>query len=302
MATSSLAKAFYDKGKVILVEPLGSTLRLGSIGYFSAGQWVEVATTKSMFGLRLSANPGSSQPNSYDGKGGKGFSFAVKAKGEVSELVPNLADAKLRAEVSFGSTDGFVMSVRNQRVETAQELAEIMSAIRWAYHFRDELPEGRRWEKKYAVIVGVAKAESVTAVAASSSKAAIVVEGSAKLPAPATPAELDAKMKITRTTESTETLWRGPADGYGVQALRLDPSIWTGWESEDLKYLRRLVGRGTPPSSARSKNQVPRRPGSFVEWAKSEGLASPAKAAVTLVRASGRAGTRGTAAQVLKQV
>ena len=35
MGTSALARAFYGKAKVVLVEPLGATLRFSSVGYFS---------------------------------------------------------------------------------------------------------------------------------------------------------------------------------------------------------------------------------------------------------------------------
>src|SRR4029077_20402659 len=107
---------------------------------------------------------------------------------------------------TFGSRDGFVMSVRNQTVQAAQELAELMAGIWWAFRHRPQLMEGKRWENKYAVIVGIASAESVTAVSASSSRAAIVVEGSGKLAPPTQPAELDAKMRVTRTRASTEKL------------------------------------------------------------------------------------------------
>ena len=48
---STLAAAFYAKGKVVLVQPLGGTVRLGSVGYLNDEQWVEVTTVKKMFGL-----------------------------------------------------------------------------------------------------------------------------------------------------------------------------------------------------------------------------------------------------------
>ncbi|MGH3200162.1 MAG: hypothetical protein ACRDNT_30550 [Streptosporangiaceae bacterium] len=297
MGTSALARAFYQKGKVVLVEPLSATLRPGSVGYFSDGQWVEVSTTRRMFGLTLSLSGGSDQPNSFDGKGGKGFSFQVKAAGVVSDLVPKRVDAKLRAEVFFGSHDGFVMSVRNQSVKTAQDLAELMAAIRWAYHFRSRLSEGKRWMKKYAVIVGIATAESVTAVSAASSNAAIVIEGSAKVPTPTTPAELDAKMKITRTRESTDTLWRGPASGYAVMALRLDPSVWKRWQNEEFKYGAKAPTARTPSPEG---GQILKRPVSFVAWAEDEGLSDPANTDVNLITATGRATTRGTANTVMR--
>jgi len=296
VGTSALARAFYEKAKVNLVEPLGATVRLGSVGYFSNGKWVEVSTTKKMFGLALSSSRGPRQPNSFDGKGGKGFSFQVKAAGAISDLVPEAADAKLRAEVLFGSQGGFIMSVRNQSVKSAQDLAELMGAIRWAYHHRRSLPEGKRWMKKYAVIVGIATAESVTAVSSVESNAAFVIEGSATVPVPSSPSELDARMKITRTRETIETLWRGPASGYAVMPLRLDLSVFKRWQDEDFNY---AVVTATPRGASPRRASIPKRPASFVEWAKREGLSNPTSADVSLITASGRAVVRGQAKTVM---
>jgi hypothetical protein len=294
VADSALANAFYAKGKVVLVEPLGTRIRRGSIGYFSDGQWVEVSTTQKMFGISLPPEPGSGDNNTFDGKSGKGFSFTTKAKGELSDLVPNIADAKARAEISFGSKDGFVMNVRNQTVETTRDLAELMAAIRWAYHYRTALPEGRRWDKKYAVIVGVASADSITAVSSTSANAAIVVEAAGRLPAPSSPADLDASMKITRTKESTEKLWRGPATGYAVQALRLDPSIWKRWRNEELKYLSRA-------ERAAAAKKAPPRPASYTQWAAQyRRFTNPETAKVQMLSTSGRARATGTAASLTK--
>jgi hypothetical protein len=302
VAAKGLAEAFYEKGKVVLIEPLGRTVQFGAVGYFSAGQWVGVSSTTDMFSLTLAKSPGSGQPNSFDAKGGNGFSFQVKAAGTVSQLIPDVADARLRAEVSFGSKDGFVMSVRDQKVKAAKDLAELMGAIRWAYHYRKRLPEGRRWNKKYSVIVGVAGAASVVAVVATSSNAAIVVEGSAKLSVPTDPAKLDAKMTMTKSTESIEKLWQGPITGYAVMALRLDPSVWKQWDDEDFKYQIGVAGAAgvaaaPPPRSTRSQRLT--RPRSFVAWANQEGLANPAKAKVYLLAPAGRPGKTGT---VLKLV
>ena len=298
MESSALARSFYKKSKVVLVEPLGRALRLGSVGYFTEGQWVEVTTTKKMFGLTLSASPGANAPNSFDGSGGKGFSFQLKAAAVVSDLVPKVGDARLRAEVNFGSRDGFVMSVRNQTIQAAGDLGELMAAIRWAFRQGRGLAEDRRWAKKYAVIVGIATAESVTAVSASSSKAAIVIEGVGKLPPPAAPAELDARMRITVTKRSTEKLWRGPATGYAVMALRLSPPVLRKWREEDFKYVAKAA-RAAPGATLDRRGQ-PQGPLSFTAWAKSQRMSDPSTATVTLVRASGRAATQGTAKTVLR--
>ncbi|MFL6162358.1 MAG: hypothetical protein ACJ74U_09020 [Jatrophihabitantaceae bacterium] len=269
----SLATTVYDKTKLLLVEPLGRTLNVGSVGYFSDGSWIELATTRKMFNLALKPLPTDAHPNSFDGSGGDGFSFDVKADGVVSTLVPDAADAKLRAEISFGSESGFVFSLKDQVVETAGDLAPLIAGIRWAYHLRDTLPEGQRWERKYAVIVGVGSAKSAIAVASTSNNAAIVVQGSGNLPTPSSPAELDARMKITHTHENTDKLWLGPATGYAVQALQLDPSIFKKWDREDAGYRRNIGGEEyVAPREGIVLSLEP--PTSFIDWVNYKGLES----------------------------
>jgi hypothetical protein len=260
----ALTKAFYDKGKVILSMPLGTRVALGSVGYIDDGQWVEVSNTKAMFGIALAAPSSTVRPNSFDGKSGRNLKFEVKASGETSALVGDVAKAQARTEVVFGSAGAFVMSVRNQVVPTAGNLASLMQAIRFAYRFRKQLPEGRRWERKYAVVVGVASAESVVTLLSRSKDASAIITGSAGLSTPTVPAQIDAKMSVTFSRESVEKLWQGPATEYAFRAMVIAPSMFTSWDREDLVYLspsrapgRAAFGLGT---------SMPR---SWAAWAKS---------------------------------
>ena len=290
MATP-LANAFYKKSKVILVSPLGAQVRLGSVGYFDDGQWIEVTTTQKMFGLTLSEASGTFEPNSFDGKGGKGFKFEAKLEGQTSQLVKVATEAHARAEITFGSEGAFVMNVKDQTVRTARELADLMSAIRYAYRYRDTLPEGERWEKKYGVIVGIASAKSVTAMSSSSGNASVVVSGSAGLPAPATPAQLDATMKISSSTESVDQLWQGPATRYAFQALRIDPSFFTRWDREDVVYLKpRDIS--FVDSRATNAGAAPKRPASYPAWARAAKF-DPERTTVEILGPAGEAAFTG---------
>jgi hypothetical protein len=292
---ANLTTAFYRKGKVILVEPLGSQVKLGSVGYLDDGQWIEVGTTRSMFKMALSSAPGSTQPNSFDGKSGKGLKFEAKLAGEASGLVPKAGDAKARAEITFGSEGAFVMNVKNQTVTTARELAALMAAIRFAYRYRKALPEGERWEKHYAVIVGLASAESITALSSSSAKAAVIVTGNGSVAAPAIPAQLEATMTISYSSESVDKLWRGPAAGYAFQALRISPSMFTVWDREDVVFLKpRGLSFARPAPTGK-----PPRPKSYLEWAKAA-RTKPQTAHAELLTPSGSAAVRGTLTELIR--
>jgi hypothetical protein len=291
LASSALAKAFYEKQKLELVQPLGTLVRMGSVGHFSNGQWIEVGTTQSMFDIELRTVVGT-DTNSYEGSDGDGYSFEAKGAGQVSALFPNQAEARARAEVSFGSAEGYMLAVHKQRMETAQELAELVAAIRWAYHMRRALPEGKRWLKNYAVVVGIASAASATAVSALSANAAIVIEGSGRLAAPTTESQLRAKMKITRTKASIDKLWLGPVSGFAIQVLRIQPSVWRRWDQE-------IVDTGRRSLVASSQAGV-KRPKSYRSWLRANGLADTKAVPVELVRASGRATGKGTVDELVR--
>ena len=245
-----LTQAFYDKSKVILVTPLGARVTLGSVGYFSDGQWVEVSTTKDMFNIVLTADPGSAPSNSFSGKSGKGLKFEAKAAGEPSKIASEIVKANARVEITFGSAGSFVMNVKNQRVPTAGTLGDLMIAIRKAYRFRDTLPEKKRWEKHYAVIVGIASADSVTALLSSVKNASVIVSGGAT--APTTLGQLDASMSVSFSQESVDDLWQGPAQGYAFRALRIEPSIFKSWDRENVEFVKPAkLALGMGPSAAK---------------------------------------------------
>lgn len=275
--TSGIAKAFFRECGLILVQPLGKSIGIGSVGYFDRGQWIPVGATKKMFGLDLTLAPASSRSNSFDAKYGKRIKFEIKGKGEISKLVSSVARAKARAEISFGSEGAFVLNVKNQGIAGAQDLADLITAIRFAYRFRNQLPQGMRWEKKFAVVVGLANADSVTALAATDKNACAVVTGVGKLAAPVAPADLDARMSVSVAVGSVQKLWQVPAEGYAFQALRISPSVFRSWRRQDVVFV------------AQSGLQArPGRPRSLAKWAAVAGL-DPARIRVQVLGPSGRA-------------
>lgn len=254
------ADTFFRKSKLILVEPLGSKVRLGSVGFMSEGQWHEVGTTRSMFGLTLTAGRGRGTI-SFDAKSGKGLRFETKTTGQVSRL-----------EITFGAAGAFVLNVIRQRIDTALERAETMAAIRFAYRYRRTLPEGFRWERKYAVIVGVASADSVTILSSDSASAAVVIAGSKKLSAPILPAELHAHMKISHSSNSVDKLWLASAVGYAFQAIQIRPSVFRAWDREDFAFITPREAFGFDGPAASCEPSRPKRPRSYTEWVKQQKL------------------------------
>jgi hypothetical protein len=255
--SDALTKAFYEKSKVILVRPLGSRVALGSVGYFSDGQWVDVSTTKEMFDITLTADAGSGQPNSFSGKSGSRLKFEAKAAGEASAMTPAVANAKARIEISFGSAGAFVMNVKSQRVASATKLGKLMEAIRHAYRYGETMEPHRRWKKNYAVVVGLASAQSVTALLSSSKDATAVISGGATSPA-TTLGQLDASMSVSFSHESVDDLWMGPAEGYAFRALKIEPSMFSRWDEEPIEYVTASLGFAAAKAPARKRRSAGR--------------------------------------------
>src|SRR5262249_44544093 len=69
------------------------------------------------------------------------------------------------------------------------------------------------------------------------------------------------------------------------------------WRDEEFRYEARA---SKALAAAPSGGQIPERPASFVTWAKADGLSSPASVRVSLITATGRAATRGTAKTVVR--
>jgi hypothetical protein len=197
----------------------------------------------------------------------------------VSDTFTNSASAKARAELHFATSDAYFASVVNQTVTMAGELEELFSAIRWAYHVRAALPAEKRWEKYFAVIVGIASADSIVAVQAEGTGGTLAIAASGRGKTPTTAAAISATAKVIHDDQSLTKLWRAPANGYAFFALSLQPSIFRRWDREAIEAVR-LHGDVTT-----------RRPESYSDWARSFELDVPS-IEVDLLGASGRPARR----------
>jgi hypothetical protein len=294
MSTSAIAKAYYEKSKLLLAEPVGRKVRLGAVGYLDKGQWVPVSDTKSMFGIDLARDAGTTNPTNFAVDSGKGFEAKFYAKGKVSDLFPNVPEANARLEMSFGAKNSFVVSVADPTVVTAASLADLLDAIRYAYHCRRQLPEGRRWDKKYVVVFGIGSMASFVAMSSEQKNAKAAIFGSGKLGPPKSPADVRVGMSFSYQKEELDKLTIAPGNGIAFQGLRLNPSMFSRWDHEDGDVLRALRAAGRQPPVPK------RRPASFADWIASHDL-SVGQVKLDLIDANGVAAMSGTATQVLRE-
>ncbi len=233
------------------VVPFEQPIEIGDIGTIGAdGAWNPVSTTKHRFdvtptGMRKTKH-GSGV---WSASSGKDVSFKAFADGQVSELVSTIADAKARAEVTFGSSSSFVFAAKDVTIRSATEVGDVIEAIRRAYHERDRRPESERWYKEYVFVFAVGDADRFTAMLANRGGTTVAISASGKIgPVPITPAELAGGIDIGITSNELTRINQTGAKGRFYRAYRLKPSILKSWDDEPWGEVRGMLPEDVPPT------------------------------------------------------
>lgn len=226
------------------VVPLEQPVEIGDIGMLNRdGTWNPVSTTRFRFGVAPEGIR-----STYDGRAvweassGKDVSFRLYTRGETSKLISNVADAKARAEITFTSSKSFVFAAKGVRLRTATEMSDLITAIRLAYHQRDNRPEEERWYKDFVFIFAVGDADRLTAILARQAKTTVVVTGRGNVGPPSSPAKLAAAIDIRMSSNEYQGINQSRATGRLYRAYKLNPSIFREWDKEKFAEIRGLLG------------------------------------------------------------
>lgn len=226
------------------VVPFEQPLEIGDIGTIGPdGTWNPLSTTRFRFGGAPEAIR-----TTKDGRGvwdlssGKDVSFKTYARGETSQLISNVADAKARAEVSFASGESFVFAAKGVKIYTATEMSRLISAIRLAYHKRKKLPEEERWYKNFVFIFAVGDADRLTAMLAKQAQTTVAVTGRGNVGPPSSPAQLAAGIDIGFSSNEILGINQSKATGRLYRGYKLDPSIIRKWDKEKVIEIYSFTG------------------------------------------------------------
>ncbi len=134
---------------------------------------------------------------------GRSVAVSILASGQNSNLFPDLPAASVRAEISFGGQESFVLSAKNVVISTVADPASLLGAILAAY--------GRReWEKDSILISEVAVPESVFAALSRSGNGGVLLSAKGNLNAgPVDIAGLAASFQVTAKASDAETYESG---------------------------------------------------------------------------------------------
>jgi len=177
-------------------------------------------------------------------------SFELFQRGQVSSLVPTPVHAKARAEISFESSDAYVLAARGVTIRTATELDGLIDKIHLAYHTRRERPEEGRWYRDYRFVFVVADAERFTAMMpANGGGARVAVTPKGTSGPPASPAKLASLVRFGAGAEDVERTNQRDARGRFYRAYRLRPEVLERWRAEPWSRSRGVISFEWPTPS-----------------------------------------------------
>jgi len=125
--------------------PFGTTLRLGDVGVVGRSQnWEPRGTAGSLLATRVGRSNEGSRAN-WSITSGNEVGISALARGEASTLFPKAPKASARVEISFGSAESFLLSVRDLHVLTLANPAALITAMLKAF--------GRgTWRREYVLV------------------------------------------------------------------------------------------------------------------------------------------------------
>jgi len=218
------------------VVPFQTSLLIGDIGRIDKnGAWSPVSTTRDRFGLLPEGiRPGVAEDVVWDLISGNDVQFHTYGKGETSKLITNVADAKVRAEIEFKSSKSFVFAARDVTTRSATKFDKLITAIRAAYHNREDLPEDRRWDENLVFIFAIANAARFVAVLADQTNTALAATGSGSVGPPADPSRLAAGVRFGASSKQLQKVNAANAKGCFYRAFALKPSVFRSWDEDPL--------------------------------------------------------------------
>jgi len=215
------------------VVPLDFPIDIGDIGAIgSDGRWRPITTVRH----RFNAYPGRvrriTDGRVWELSSGDDVSFRLYGRGETSQLIPAVAHAKARAEITLASPGSFVLAARGVTVRRAIELDALIDRIHLAYHTRRQRPEEGRWYKEFAFVFEVGDAERFTAMLPANGHARVAITPKGTAGPPSTPEKLASLVRFGPGSEDLERTNQRDARGRFYRAYRLRPEVLARWREE----------------------------------------------------------------------
>lgn len=231
--TAGFVNAVHRRLGMRPVLPLDFPIEIGDVGAIGRdGVWQRDTTVRHRFNSfparvrRTTPDGGVWEVSSDD------VSFETFQRGQTSALVPTLAHAKARTEISFRSHRSFVLAARGVTIRTATEIDALIDGIHLAYWTRRERPEEGRWYRNLCFVLAVADAERFTALLPMHDDARLSITPRGTGGPPASPAQLASLVRFGAGSEDFVRTNQRDARGRFYRAYRLRQEILARWRGE----------------------------------------------------------------------
>ena len=249
--TAALVEQVHRRFGMRPVLPLEFPMEIGDIGSIGPdGSWKPISTVRHAFHAVPGRVRRTADAQVWEASSGGQVAFERYGRGETSELIPVPAHAKARTEITFRSSDAFVLAARGVTIRTATDMAVLIDKVHLAYHTRRERPEEGRWWTDYLFVFAVADAERFTALWPASRagvSVAITPRGAAR--PPAAPGDLATVVGFGPGAEDVERTNQRDARGRFYRAWRLRPEVLARWREEPWTRARGVISFEWPTPS-----------------------------------------------------
>lgn len=215
----SLIKSIRNETDLRLVLPFGLQLRVGdvvSVNRRDGGVTLE-GTSKSLLGTSVSKRreQGVGKVN-FTTQSGDGVKVQLRAAGEASTLFENLPSAKAGADISFASSNAWVLAVAGRELVAMSDTAKLRTAILDAY-------ARKVWRPDWVLVNSVAMVHRMTLIASKSQNTNVALEFGADVNAGSgLEANLTADASIAAMSEDiTQSISAEPTTGFftGIRVI-----------------------------------------------------------------------------------
>lgn len=214
-----------DELKARPILPFGAAVRLGAIGVVEDDQFSPRGNVESILGAAL-GEVSTGERGSWQLTSGHDVGLSFLADGSASTVFPAAPKAGAKVEVSFGSSDSFLVSVDALKISTLTNPVGLLNAMVEAY--------GRgTWRPEFVLVYEVIVPKHALVLLSKQAQSKFLLGAKARVQVPQGTADLAGKFSLRFQTTDALHLDAGDQPLF-FNAFRVKQSFWTGSVSTEV--------------------------------------------------------------------
>jgi hypothetical protein len=199
--------------------PFGALMKLGAVGVIENNQFSPRGTARSILGGRI-GGVSKGQHANWQLTSGKDVKLNFLGSGKASTLFPNAPSVGAKVEVSFESSESFLLSVDRLTISTLSDPSDLIKRLLDAY---------RRgtWRRDYVLVYELITPAQAFVLLSKESDSKFLLGAKAKVKAPQGTADLAGKFGLRFQSKDAVKLDSGGQPLF-FNAYRVKESFWSG--------------------------------------------------------------------------